>query len=131
MNITKNQIQTILDTLKDLPESSQKAFRDALVITSENDWHDLVHSSLDAYVDTENDSYTWYREDELTDCGYIHESDLKDAIESDLELVDKVLAKKSEYRVNIDIIYKLKNNETLTKDESELVNAMLEDEGML
>lgn len=131
MNITKDQMQIMVTTLKDLPYDSQKPIRDALMITSENAWHDLVHSNFDSFVDVENDSKTWYCEDDLNQYGYIHESDLKDAIENDLELVDKVLAKKSEYRINIDIIYKLKNNEALTKIESELVDAMLDDQGML
>ena len=46
----KDQLLTILQTLKDLPEESQKPFRDALMVHSDNSWHDLVSNGLEGFV---------------------------------------------------------------------------------
>lgn len=119
-------IKTILQTLKDLPESVQQLFKDALMVHSDNQWHDLVSNDLEGLVDTENDPYIWYRSDDLESCGYFHEDTLWERVWDDQEGLDRLLSKHNEMRLSKDIVTKLmKDRRTLTKDERDLVEAFL------
>ncbi len=69
-------IKTILQTLKDAPESVQQLFRDALMVHSDNQWHNLVSNDLEGLID----DYIWYREDDLSNYGYVALTDALDEI---------------------------------------------------
>lgn len=121
-------IKTILQTLKDAPESVQQPFRDALMAHSDNQWHDLVSNDLEALVDTENDPYIWYREDDLESCGYFHEDTLWERVWDDQEGLDRLLSKHNEMRLSKDTVTKLmKDRRTLTQDEQDLIEAFLDE----
>lgn len=122
----KDQLLTILQTLKDLPEEAQTPFRDALMLHSDNSWHDLVSNDLERFVDTENDNYTWYRSDDLESCGYIHEDDLWETVDNDGEGLDRLLSKNNEMRLSKETVSKMYNDKGgLTKDEEDLIEAFL------
>ena len=126
--MTKDQLLTILQTLKDLPEESQKPFRDALMLHSDNQWHDLVSNDREGFVDIENDDYTWYRSDDLESCGYIHEDELWDKVDDDGEGLDRLLSKNNEMRLAKETVSKLYNDKRkLTKDEKDLIEAFLDE----
>ena len=48
-------IQTILQTLKYAPDSVQQLFKDALMVHSDNQWHDILTSLTEGLIDPEND----------------------------------------------------------------------------
>jgi hypothetical protein len=132
-----NTIQTLLSSLSSLSDSAQQEIKDKLVICDSNTWHDLTRLELDnSIVDIEEDGHVWYRDDDLRDCGYIHESDILDYL--DISEIDKHLAKSNDYRLNIDVIEKLYKSRArlvdadyvLTQDEDALIKAMLDDEGL-
>ena len=124
----KDQLLTILQTLKDLPEEAQKPFRDALMVHSDNQWHDLVSNDLEGFVDTYNDNYAWYRSDELESYGYIHESDLWETVDNDGEGLDRLLSKNNDMRLSKDTVNKLYTDKRkLTKDERDLIEAFLDE----
>lgn len=135
MNITKKELQTILDTLKDMSNFEQKPIRDALMITSEDAWHNLVHSNLEEFVDVANDDYTWHREDDLKGAGYIHEDDLMEQAVNDIEGLCDQLAKEKEPQtiIAIELLNKLyiadEGTSKITKDEYKLIEAILEENG--
>lgn len=119
-------LETILQTLKDAPESVQQAFKDALMVHSDDQWHDLVSNDLEGLVDTENDPYIWYRIDELESNGYFDEDTLWERVWDDLEGLDRLLSKHNEMRLSKDTVTKLmKDRRTLTKDENDLIEAYL------
>ena len=122
----KDQLLTILQTLKDLPPEAQRPFRDALMVHSDNHWHDLVYNDLEGFVDTYNDNYAWYRSDELESYGYIHENDLWETVDNDGEGLDRLLSKNNEMRLSKDTVIKLYTDKRkLTKDERDLIEAFL------
>ena len=124
----KDQLLTILQTLKDLPEEVQKPFRDALMVHSDNQWHDLISNDLEGFVDTYNDNYAWYRSDELESYGYIHENDLWEQVDNDGEGLDRLLSKNNEMRLSKDTVNKLYTDKRkLTKDERDLIEAFLDE----
>lgn len=123
-------IKTILQTLKDAPESVQQLFKDASMVHSDNSWHDLVSNDLEGFVDTYNDDpYTWYRSDELESYGYIHEDELWDKVDDDGEGLDRLLSKNNEMRLAKETVSKLYNDKRkLTKDEKDLIEAFLDEQ---
>ena len=128
----KNMV-TILNTLKDLPESDQKPFRDALMITSENDWHDLVHlTDTSDIIDLNEESHTWYREDDLAQEGYFHESVIPAMAIGDIEGLCVQLAKEKEPQtiIAIETLHKLYEAKGyLSKNETDLIKAILNENG--
>ncbi len=129
------QLQTILDTLKDLNDEQQKPFRNALMITSENDWHDLVHTNVSGIVDMNDTDYTWYREDDLSEEGYFHESVIPEMAVADIEGLCKALSREKEPQtiITIELLNKLyiadEGTSKITKDEYKLIKAILEENG--
>lgn len=125
-----NQIQNLLDCLKSLSESAQQEIKDKLMICNTTDWDRLADTDLEneGIVDTFNDDHSWYRSDDLSNYGYIHEDDIMDHVS--LQDIDDTLAKDSKYVLHIDTIEKLYKNEALSDDEKELIKAMLDDEGI-
>lgn len=134
MNITIDNLKSVLEALRDLPDDAQQIIKDKLMICSENDWHDLTHSSTDNLIDTYNDSYTWYREDELEQYGYIHEGDLMEQAVEDIEGLCKALSREKEPQtiISIDILHKLYtgDDDGLTAEEVQLCEAILDENGL-
>ena len=129
-------LQAILDTLKDLNDEQQKPFRDATMITSENDWHDLVHTNDAEIIHMNDTDYTWYREDDLRESGYIHESEIIEQAVEDIEGLCVQLAKEKEPQTiisveTLNILYKnqKKTGTQLKRDEQDLIKAILEENG--
>lgn len=126
-------LQTILDTLGTLDASQRKPFEDALMMVSEDGWNKLVNMGLDELIDIANDSHCWYRDDDLSGAGYIHEDDLKDKIKNEMELVDQVLAKQGECRLDVtilNVLYKSYRRDNLLQEHKDLIEAILSDQGM-
>jgi hypothetical protein len=124
-------MQTILDTLKDLSPEQQQPFRDAMMITSENDWHDLVHTNVSEIVDMNDTDDTWYREDDLSDAGYFHESVIPEMAVADIEGLCKALSREKIPQTIIDIetLGVLYVGGDLTKENEALIEAILDEDG--
>ena len=101
-------LETILQTLKDTPESVQQPFKDALMVHSDNQWHNLVSNNLESLIDTENEDDLWER------------------VNDDGEGLDRLLSKNDEMRLSKETVSKLYNDKRkLTKDEKYLIEAFL------
>ena len=123
-----------LDTLS---QATQDEIRDKLMISSENEWHDVKQLyrrfEADEIVDFNETPYTWYREDDLEGSGYIHERDLIERAVDDIEGLCNQLAKEKQPQtiISIETLGKLYKKEQLTDVERDLVEAILEEAGEL
>ena len=123
-----------LDTLS---QASQDEIKDKLMISSENEWHDVKQLyrrfEADEIVDFNETPYTWYREDDLEQSGYVHERDLMERAVDDIEGLCKQLAKEKQPQtvIGIETLGKLYKKEQLTDNDSELIKAILEEAGEL
>lgn len=126
-----NKIQDLLQCLDTLSQAAQDEIKDKLMIVSENEWHDV--KQLYRRFEADETPYTWYREDDLEDSGYIHESDLIERAVDDIEGLCNQLAKEKTPQtiVSIELLGKLYKKEQLTDNDSELVEAILQEAGEL
>lgn len=130
-----NKIHELMQCLDTLSQAAQDEIRDKLMIVSENEWHDVKQLykrfENDDIVDFNETPYTWYREDDLEDSGYIHESDLIERAVDDIEGLCEQLAKEKvpQTIISIETLHCLYTGQPMSQDETDLVKAILDEAG--
>lgn len=130
-----NKIEEVMRCLETLSQAAQDEIKDKLMISSENEWHDVKQLyrrfEADEIVDFNETPYTWYREDNLEESGYIHESQLMSLAVDDIEGLCKQLAKEKQPQtiISIDTLHCLYTGQPLEQVELDLVKAVLDEAG--
>jgi hypothetical protein len=124
-------IQKLIDSLNSLSPQAQQEIQDKLAMTSSNAWCDLTHLDFENnIIDLVQDKYIWYREDELSNYGYILEDD---RLNVDItEIIEHVQKNENNWCViETHILEQLTNTneqlEVLTTDSRELIEALYDD----
>ena len=129
------KITETLQCLETLSESAQNEIKDKLMVVSENEWHDVKQLyrrfEADEIVDFNETPYTWYREDDLEEYGYIHESYIMERAVDDIEGLCKQLAKEKQPQtiIGIETLHCLYTGQPLEQVETDLVKAILDEAG--
>lgn len=129
-----SKIHELMMCLDTLSHAAQDEIKDKLMISSENEWHDVkqLYRRFEAneIVDLIETPYTWYREDDLEESGYIHESNLIERAD-DIEGLCKQLAKEKvpQTIISIETLHCLYTGQPMSQDETDLVKAILDEAG--
>lgn len=124
-----NKLKTLLDKFNNISADVKSSVLNDSHLT-DYDFGELVNS-LDNMIDLDSTTNIYYHEDDLRDYGYISEIDIPDIMTDDLEMVDRWLSKRSECRIDLDVLLALYKGEELSNDDKDLVKALLDDAGLV
>lgn len=116
-----SKIQEVMMCLDTLSQAAQDEIKDKLMISSENEWHDVKQLyrrfEADEIVDFNETDYSWYREDDLEESGYIHESSMVDYICNNPKYLNEAMNQMKLVKINYDTIQEVFN--TLTDEQKD------------